>query len=143
MKTFLKWFGIGVVILVITVMVLLAINLILPPEWKMGSEVLIFLSAAILSGLFTYFPELRVVFAGLESKYKSYVNLALIVLLSVVMYLGTCTGLLPIAGIECSQAGIKTLALYIFLAAGGNQLTYNYSPQPVDVREAKAARSSG
>ena len=63
MKTFLKWFGIGVVILVITVMVLLAINLILPPEWKMGSEVLIFLSAAILSGLFTYFPELRVVFA--------------------------------------------------------------------------------
>ena len=141
MKTFLKWFGIGFIVLLITVFVLLAINTILPPGWTMGPAVLVGLTAAIVSGSFTFLPKLRVEFAGLPSEYKSYVNLGLMVLLAVVMYVGSCTGLLIIVGIVCSQAGLTTLALYVFLAAGGNQLAYNFSPQPVDVKAAKLERN--
>lgn len=142
MKTFLRWFVVGLVILVCIVLVLLAINWVLPPDWKMDSEVLITLAAAVLSLVFMYFPKLRTEFAGLPSETKLYVNVGLVVLLAVFMFLGTCTGWLPIAGIVCTQAGLKTLLVYVFLAGGGNQLTYKVSGVPADVKLAKANRDA-
>ena len=143
MKEFSKWLGIGLVLMLVIVFVLLAINYILPADWQMGSEILLVLVGAILSVMFTYIPSLRIQFAGLSSTQKSLVNLVLMILMGVVMFVGTCSLLLPIPGIECSQAGVKTLALYIFLAAGGNQLAYVASPQPVDVVNAKMDRDFG
>ena len=140
MKTFLKWLGIGFILLLIIGFALLAINVILPPGWNLSANIFIVLTAAVLSILFTYVPVLRTAFAALPSEHKSLVNLVLVVLLAVFMYIGTCTGLLPIAGIECSRVGLQTLALYVFLAVGGNQITYVASPLPEDVQVEKDAR---
>jgi len=142
MKSFLKWFVIGLVLLVIALFALLAINELLPPGWKMDSEVLITLSAAILSAMFMFIPGLRAQFAGLPSEHKLYVNLVLVVLLAVFIFLGTCTKWLPIEGVVCNQVGLKTLLVYVFLAAGGNQLTYKVSSPPMDVRLAKVNRDA-
>lgn len=141
MKSFLKWFVVGLVLLIITMLILLAVNEFLPPGWKMDSEVLITLSAAILSALFMFIPKLRVAFAGLPSEHKLYVNVVLVILLALFMFLGTCTRFLPIPGVVCDQSGLKTLLVYVFLAVGGNQLTYKVSAPPGDVIDAKAARS--
>ncbi len=143
MKGFLKWFGIGLVLLVVIVFLLLAVNSILPPEWSLSVEILLLLASAVLSIMFTYLPSLRTQFAALNSAQKSTVNLALVILLSVVIFVGTCTSIFTIPGIECTQTSLRTLAIYIFLAAGGNQLAYVASPQPVDVTEAKLERIQG
>ena len=140
MSKALKWFAVGFMVLVITLFVLLAINLLLPPGWKLSAEILLVLASIVLSLAFTYAPFLRVAFATLSSVQKVYINLGLVTLLSIFMFAGTCTSWLPIAGIECTQAGLKTLLIYIFLAAGGNQLMYVASVQPADVIEAKITR---
>ncbi len=141
MGKLLRWLGIGVVLLVITVFVLLAINYALPQGWKLEAAIFVTLAGAILSVGFTFLPGLRTAFAGLSSAHKSLVNLILMLVLAVVMFLGTCSDYLPIAGVLCSQEGAKALALYVFLAIAGNQIAYTASPQPVDVREAKSLRS--
>ncbi len=142
MKKFFQWFAIGLVVLIISILALLAINELLAPGWKMDADVLITVAAVILSLTFMYLPKLRTQFAGLPSEHKLYVNIVLVVLLAVLMFLGTCTKWLPIPGIICSQAGLKTLLVYVFLAAGGNQLAYKVSSPPSDVQLAKANRDT-
>jgi hypothetical protein len=143
MKTVLNWLGIGLVILVITIAVLLVIDQILPPGWNLTSEILLGLTAIVLSLAFNFVPILRVKFAGLTSAQKSYVNLILVTLFAIVMFLGVCAKWFAIPGIICTSLGIKTLAIYVIIAIGGNQLAYIASPQPVDVRDAKYARITG
>lgn len=140
MKKFFEWFVVGLVIILISVAVLLVVNQILPEGWKLTSEILLGLSAIVLSLAFTYLPKLRVKFATLASHQKSLVNLVLVTLLAIVMFLGTCIELFLIPGLTCSTAGIRTLVIYIVIAVGGNQLAYVASAQPADVLEAKANR---
>lgn len=141
MSKFLKWFFIGLAIIVATVGVLLVLSLALPEGWKMTPEILVVLAASVLSFSLTKVSIWRTEFAALPSETKSYINIGLVVLLAVFMFLGTCTGWFVIPGVICTVAGIKTLALYVFLAIGGNQLTYTATPQPADVKAAKADRS--
>lgn len=140
MKQFLKWLLVGLVVLVITVSVLLVINVILPEGWTLSSEILLGVAAIVLSLVFTYWPGLRVQFAGLTSAQKSLVNLISVTILSTVMFLGACVQLFEIPGLACSTAGIKQLAIYVIIAAGGNQLAYIASAQPADVLDAKIVR---
>lgn len=140
MKTFLKWFGIGLAILVIVLLILLAFETVLPQGTKVSTEVLITLSAAVLSLTFTYFPKLRVSFAALPSEQKQTVNLGLIILLAGGMFLLTCGGISALPGVICTKEGVIQMLMYVFLAGGGNQLTYLISPQPTDVKQAKTAR---
>lgn len=141
MKSFLKYFCWGLIILAIVVAVLVAIDVILPAGWTLSPEVLLLLASAVLSLSFTYMPGWRAEFAALSSQTKVYINLGLVTLLVIVIFLGTCTAWLPITGVTCSQAGLKTLFLYLFMAVGGNQFTYVLSAQPADVIEAKKSRA--
>lgn len=142
MKTYLKWVGIGLVVLVLAILILItAFGAMMPPGTEASSEVLILLSAGILSLFFMYFPKLRVQFAELPSEQKQIINLVLIILLAIGMFVMTCTNFYLIPGITCDKTGILQLLIYVFLAGGGNQLTYKYSPQPADVKETKAART--
>ena len=144
MKKFLYWFVVGLVLLVGAVFILLAINEVLPPGWKLDADVLIVLASGLLSFAFLIIPTLRVKFAGLPAETKIYVNIVLVILFAVFMFLGTCTGWLPITGIVCTVVGLKTLLVWVFLAIGGNQLTYKVASVklPSDVVEAKASRDS-
>ena len=141
MKSVLKWLGIGLVMLVIIFNLILAIDSILPPGWVFGFDVLVTLTGAALSLGFMFIPKLRVEFAALSSEYKQLVNLILVVVLGAGMFLLTCTRIAIVPGIECTQAGLKTLLTYVFLAAGGNQVMYKLTPPPADVLTAKADRN--
>lgn len=140
MKEFLKWLLVGSVVLVITVALLLVVNVILPEGWQLSSEILLGLSAIVVSLVFTYWPSLRVKFAALSSAQKSLVNLVSVSILAVVMFLGTCVGLFEIPGLACTSYGMRTLAIYVIIAVGGNQLAYIASAQPADVVAAKMMR---
>lgn len=141
MKTYLKWMGIGLVVLIITMLILItAFGAMLPAGTEASSEVLILLSGGILSLFFMYFPKWRVQFAELPSEQKQIINLVLIILLAVGAFVMTCTNFYLIPGILCTKNGVLQLLIYVFLAGGGNQLAYKYSPQPSDVQEAKANR---
>ena len=140
MKAFLKWFSFAIVVLVVFVAVLLAANTILPEGWTLSSEILLGLAAIGLSLVFSYWPSVRVQFAGLPSNYKSLVNLISVTLLAILMFLGTCIELFEIPGLVCTTAGIKQLAIYVIIAVGGNQLAYVASAQPADVIDAKFNR---
>ena len=140
MKSILKWIGIGLVILAITLLVLLAFESVFPEGTAVNSEVLVVLAAAVLSMVFTYMPGLRTQFAALTSEQKQAIQLILIVVLAGFMFLVTCVGLFSVPGVICSKDGVMSLLVYVFLAAGGNQLTYKLSPQPQDVKNAKATR---
>jgi len=98
------------------------------------------LAGGVLSLVFMYFPGMRVQFAELRSEQKQLINLVLIILLAVGMLVMTCTNFYVIPGILCTKNGVLQLLIYVFLAGGGNQLTYKYSPEPVDVKNAKAVR---
>jgi len=141
-KNILKYLGIGLVVLVAAIGVLMVVSLALPDGWKLTPEILVTLAAAALSFSLARIPSWRAEFAALSVEAKVGINIGLVVLLAVFMYVGTCTGWLIIPGIVCSVVGIKTLALYIFLAAGGNQLTYIATPEASDVTAAKATRAS-
>ncbi len=142
MKAFLKWLGIGFMFLVLTVLIVLSLDFFLPAGWKFGYEVLVGLAGVLLSAAFTYWPGLRKEFAGLKSEHKQLVNLVLIVVLSAVMFTFNCTHFVLIPGLDCTTEGIKPLLMYLFLAAGGNQLTYKFSVQTSDVKSAIAERDA-
>lgn len=141
MKEFLKWFGVGLMVLAITFMLLLAVNTVLPEGWALTPEVMLGLAAMVLSLTFTFVPGLRVEFAGITSAQKVLVNLVSVTVLSVVMFLGSCAEIFVIPGLVCTTEGIRTLAVYIFIAVTGNQITYIASAQPADVIDAKSERS--
>ncbi len=143
MKNVLKFLGIGLMVLIIAALVLFAINSILPTGWQLTSEVFVVLAAAVLSAAWTFTPGLRVQFAALETNVKVLVNLILMILLAVLMFIFSCTGWNPIPGVVCSVDGAKALSVLVFLAIAGNQLTYIQSPEPEDVKVAKAARKIG
>lgn len=140
MKSVLNWIGIGFVVLVICVLVILGASYFLPPGSAFGDAVLVTLAGVVLSLLFTYMPKLRVQFAGLASETKQLVNLILSVLLAAIVFAFTCTNFVIFPGVECTKDGVIAVVVYIFLAAGGNQLTYKLSPQPADVKAAKVER---
>jgi len=140
MKNVLQWVGICLVVLIVCLVVVLGASQFLPPGSTLGDDVLIALAGVVLSITFTYSPGLRVAYGGLASETKQLIQLILIVAIAGIMFAFTCTQFWLVPGVDCSKQGLITLVVYIFLAAGGNQLTYKLSPQPGDVKAAKAER---
>jgi hypothetical protein len=140
MKNVLQWIGICLIVLLVCMIVILGAANFLPPGSVLGEEVLIALAGVVLSVIFTYMPKLRVMYGGLASETKQLIQLILITSIAGIMFAFTCTSFFMVPGVECTQQGMITLIIYIFLAAGGNQLAYKLSPQPGDVKSAKAER---
>ena len=142
-----KWVGIGIgllfLILVISSLVLMAIDSILPDGWKLDAEIFVVLVSVVLSVAWSFLPKLRVKFAELAANIKVVVNVILMIILAVLMFLFTCTNWSPIPGVVCSIEGAKALATLIFLAVISNYTTYGLTDPPEDVKAAKASRTSG
>ena len=94
------------------------------------------LIAVILSVVFAYVPKLRVWFAGLESRTKSYIMLGLLVVTSVTVYLLADYGII----LTYQPVTIFTLFQVILTAIATNQGTYMILPQTTDVAEARDMR---
>ncbi|HCS40383.1 MAG TPA: hypothetical protein DIW44_12470 [Anaerolineaceae bacterium] len=142
-----EWVGIGIglllLILIISSLVLMAIDPILPGGWKLDAQIFVVLVSIVLSVAWSFLPKLRVKFAELAANIKAIVNVILMFILAVLMFLFTCTNWNPIPGVVCSIEGAKALATLIFLAVISNYTTYGLTDPPADVKEAKASRASG
>lgn len=142
-----KWLGIGLlillVILLITSLVLMAIDKFLPQGWKLDAQIFVVLVSVIMSVAWSFLPKLRVKFGELEASIKAIVNLILMIILAGLMFLFTCTNWNPIPGVECTVQGAKDLAVLVFIAIAGNYITYGMTAPPDDVKAAKASRASG
>lgn len=143
---FLKWFGIGLLLLILEVFILgmlvMSANSYLPEGWQVTSEIFVAVVAIALSLTWSFLPNIRVKFAALSSGIKSLINLILMILLGVVMFMFSCLNWVVVPGVECSIEGGKALAVLIFVAATGNYLTYGYTSPPADVEEAKESREA-
>lgn len=142
-----KWVGIGIglllLILLISSLLLMAIDSVLPDGWKLDAQIFIVLVSIVLSVAWSFLPKLRVKFAELAANIKAIVNVILMIILAVLMFLFTCTNWNPIPGVVCSIEGAKSLATLIFLAVVGNYTTYGLTDPPEDVKAAKASRGAG
>ena len=142
MKAFMKWFLLGLLIVVISFAVLTVVNKLLPEGWKLDSTVLLFLAGAVLSLAWTFWPKMRENFAALESNVKILVNLFVLIVLSGLIILFSCIQWFPIPGVTCSVEAAKSLVEMIIWSVVGNQIAYVAAPQPADVKNAKYYRQS-
>ncbi len=147
MGTIFKWVGFGLllllVILVISALVLMAIDKIFPQGWNLDAQLFVILVSIILSIAWSFIPKLRVKFGELEASIKAIVNLILMIILAGLMFLFTCTNWNPIPGVVCNVQGAKELGLLVFYAVAGNYITYGMTAPPDDVKAAKASRGAG
>jgi hypothetical protein len=142
-----KWVGIGLglllLILLISSLVLMAIDKLLPEGWKLDSQIFVVLIAIVSSLVWSFLPKLRVKYGALATNIKSLVSVTQMVILAGLMFFFTCTKWNPIPGVVCSLAGAKELVTLVFLAVVGNYVTYGVTDPPADVKSAKASRASG
>lgn len=138
----LKWVGVGVFTLGISVMLMLSLNRILPIGWKLTVEIILGLAAMILSLTFTFLPFLRVKFGGITSGQKAWVNMVSVIVLAAVMFGLTCLKWISIENLVCTKVGLQTLAIDIFVGVMANQATFLASSKPSDVISAVIARDT-
>ena len=106
----------------------------------MSAEFLSTIAGVFLSLLFSYVPGLNELFAGLESKTKRLIMLALLFVVACAIYLMSCVGVLKeLTGltITCDRAGLIGLVQVFVMAVIANQSTYAISEPAPAVTEVK------
>lgn len=141
MKKFLQWFLFGIVFLVAVVIVLFAINYLLPSGWKLNAVIILALASAALSLMFSYAKDIRIQFAALPDSYKALINILAVVLVAALLYIFVCAQLIVVPGLECGSQGLKTLLTYVAIAIVMNQTTDYISVDAPDVKQLKAGSS--
>lgn len=96
-------------------------------------QVLAGLAGLILSLSFQYVPRLSDWYGKQDAQTKSLVMLASLIVASVLIYGGSCTGLYPL-GIACGWGGVAELIRVFLAALVANQGTFgivkNWKPEP-------------
>jgi hypothetical protein len=109
----------------------------------MTGDLLLLVSGAVLSLIFSYFPKLNAWFAAKEDGDKKLIMLALLLVVGASMYGLACANLLfDLFGltIMCDRAGALGLVQALILAAISNQTAYRLSPQTKAVKAIKLAQ---
>jgi len=105
---------------------------------EMTAEQLSAVAGIVLSLALSYIPGLRAWFAGLPGDYKRLIVLALLIVVTGAAFGLSCGGV--IQAVACTQEGALGLITSFIAALVANQAAYTVSPEPADVRTAKAAR---
>lgn len=106
---------------------------------EFNAELIALVAGAVVSLIFSYFPVLRVKFAGLTQEAKSGIMLGLNVLIVVALCLLDAFDIFDF-GLTFDKAGIANIVLTFFAAMIANQSAYVLSPQTGDVMEEKLER---
>lgn len=138
----LEWIGIGLLILGVAVGVLFTLNRYLPAGDQITVEVLLGLAAMVLSLTFKFLPGVRTKFAVIGSGNKAVVNLVAVTIMAILVYVLTCTGLIQLAGVECTSLSMVSMAQNIFWVIVANQMTHLVTTKPADVLSAEADAST-
>jgi hypothetical protein len=105
-------------------------------ELTLTPELLASVAGTIISLGFSYIPGLSTKFAALSAVVKSAIMAGLMVVVSVVIFVAGCNGLI-VTGLECTTGGGWKLVSVILAAIIANQAAYQLSPQTRAVEAAK------
>ena len=106
------------------------------PAFQVTPDILAAFAGVVLSLLFSYIPKLNTGFAALTGEVKRLIMLALLLAVSVVVFLLGCYAIVG-TGLTCDRAGAIQLAWMFILAVIANQSAYNISPQTQGVKVSK------
>jgi hypothetical protein len=104
----------------------------------MSADMLSGFGGLLLSLCFNYIPGLRTKYAGLTSEQKSGVMALALILVVGLLAASSCAKLWVM--VSCDKVGFMQLASMLGTALVVNQASYKLTPQPDDVKAAKAAR---
>jgi len=104
----------------------------------MSAEMLAGIAGAILSLLFSYVPNLQEAYGTLDGKWKRFWMLVALLVVTVGVFLLSCTRVAGDLGLDgtCDQAGAVALVKIFVAALIANQSAFLISPQ---VKPVKAA----
>lgn len=108
----------------------------------LSPELLAIVLGGFLSLLTTYVPKFRTWFAGLAEDVKMASMGIATILIGIAVYTLACTPSLGFPFVVCPSGGVWELLAIIFLALGSNQGVDRVSPEPRDVKAAKAAQKA-
>jgi hypothetical protein len=106
------------------------------PEFQVTPVILAGIAGAVLSLAFSYIPGLSTKFAEIIPEYKRLIMALLLVIVTAVIYLLNCGGVIQ-AGITCDRQGLIGLVWSFIVAVMANQATYTISPQTPAVKARK------
>lgn len=107
-------------------------------EFKVTSDLMALIIGAVISVLFSYVPGLNAAYAALKEEYKKLIMLGLLIIVSGVIYVGSCKGWF-VTDIVCGKEGIWSLLTILIYSVVGNQGAFKLSPTAKSVRIARDA----
>lgn len=111
----------------------------MPAPFQLNPELIVSITGAVISLVFSYFPGLRQAYASMPAELKSAIMILLMAGVVAAIVALNCSGWIQ-AGISCDSIGIQQVVWWYILALIANQGVYQVSPQPADVRQAKIQR---
>ena len=106
-------------------------------EVKVSPEILISLSSAALSLLFSYVPGLNVWFAAKPEEMKKLLMLIMLAVVVFGIYGLMCAGVISVFEMVCAISSLWTLLWYLILAVVANQGVYSVTTLPEVARKVK------
>lgn len=106
-------------------------------EFQVSAELFSMVIGGFISALFSYFPALNTWFAAKPENAKKLIQLGLMSVLSIVVYLGSCSWGFFQTDLSCGQVGIWRLATILISSIVGNQGSFRIQPQLKSVSAVK------
>jgi hypothetical protein len=106
------------------------------PSVSFSSDLLIMISGAVLSALFTYVPKFNVWFALKTDEVKQLTMLILMFVATGVVFALGCFDFLQIENFVCDKNTAAYFVYTFILAVMSNQATHKILPKPLAVKQA-------
>lgn len=107
------------------------------PSVTFSSDLLIMIAGAVLSLAFTYIPKFNAWFAEKTNEVKQLTMLVLLFVITAVVFSLGCFEIILIENFMCDKNTAVYFIYTFILALISNQATYQISPKPIAVRQAK------
>lgn len=107
------------------------------PSVTFSSDLLIMVSGAVISLLFTYIPNFNAWFAMKSNEVKQLTMLGLLFVITAAVFALGCFDLIQIENFVCDKNTAVYFIYTFILAVISNQATYQITPKPIAVRQAR------
>ena len=107
------------------------------PSVTFSLDLLIMIAGAVLSLAFTYIPKFNAWFAEKTNEVKQLTMLVLLFVITAVVFSLGCFEIILIENFMCDKNTAVYFIYTFILALISNQATYQISPKPIAVRQAK------
>jgi len=102
----------------------------MPTQVTMSPELLAAILGAVMSLAFAYIPKLKDWFSGQASQAQAAIMAAVLVVITIAVFVANCGTLLVIINLTCTKQGTLDALWYLYLALAANQSTYLLAVRP-------------